>query len=367
MARHAWLVLFLIFLNPYLSAAQSNPLTKKLAHAAELYEANKQKEADEYLVDVLKSNPDFGQGWDMLVALRGKEYEQAQQYKVTTGEQKVTVTTKDKNGKKVDAGVDSMAQQLAQMLNSMSPSKRALSKYLYTIRKALLHSSEAYQASMIWRLYNIDVEVDSNVSRKAIKYYEDAEKEYEAKNYASAARLYRRAIEEQPDFYKAKLYLGDAFYASENYADAIRAFQDGVTAFPDLLEPRKYLTDAYAKMKLYDKALNEAIGAMSVYPDLSMVAKMEDAAYLVGKKIDIRWTPRGVFPNRITTPHIGMPDLNEYADEEKIMPSAPWTFYTGTLERAELHCDEKGSWKMDKVADQGLVNAIGDEIFLWYE
>jgi hypothetical protein len=31
-----------------------------------------------------------------------------------------------------------------------------------------------------------------------------------------------------------------------------------------------------------------------------------------------------------------------------------------------IHCTDKG-WKMEKVNDQGLVNAIGEEIFLWYE
>ena len=31
-----------------------------------------------------------------------------------------------------------------------------------------------------------------------------------------------------------------------------------------------------------------------------------------------------------------------------------------------IHC-EKNRWKMDNVRDQGLVDAIGEEIFSWYE
>jgi len=31
-----------------------------------------------------------------------------------------------------------------------------------------------------------------------------------------------------------------------------------------------------------------------------------------------------------------------------------------------IHCTEHG-WKMDHVKDQGLVDAIGKQIFLWYE
>jgi tetratricopeptide (TPR) repeat protein len=238
--------------------------------------------------------------------------------------------------------VDSLAQQLEQMLNSISPAKLAMSKYMYTIRQALLHSPEAYKSSIIWRVYNVDIEVDSNVSRKALKYYKEAEQEFQARNYASAARLYRRALDEQPAFYKASLYLGDAFYASENYADAIRSFQESAKMFPDQLEPRKYLTDAYSKMKMYDKALQEAIGALSVYPDLSIVAKLNDAAYLANKRLDIGWTSRAVFPNKIERRTSGMPDLNRYSEEEKPKPAEPWTHYTKALERARPYCDTNG-------------------------
>jgi hypothetical protein len=31
-----------------------------------------------------------------------------------------------------------------------------------------------------------------------------------------------------------------------------------------------------------------------------------------------------------------------------------------------IHCTDDG-WQMDQVKDQGLVDAIGEEIFLWYE
>ena len=75
------------------------------------------------------------------------------------------------------------------MLNGMDLSKAARSKFMYTMRQAMLHSPETYKSSMIWRLYHVDAHVDSNVSRKAIKYYEEAEQQYTEKNYASAARL----------------------------------------------------------------------------------------------------------------------------------------------------------------------------------
>lgn len=342
MKRSVVLLLVALLVCPHIIVAQSNPLEKKLETAQKLFNEGSYEKADEYLVKLLDKNPDFGAGWDMLVSVRGAEYEQAR--KNPANRMQVTVSTKNKDGSPGDKAADSMGQRLADMINAMSPTKMAWSKFMYTMRKGLLQSQDAYRSSMMWRKLNVDVDVDSNVSRKALKFYEKAEEEYEAKNYHSAALLYRRAIDEQPDFYKAKLYLGDALYASENYADAMVSFKEGVRQFPDQLEPHKYLTDAYAKSKLYDQSLEEAINTMSVYPDVSMLSKLDDAAYLNNKKIDIKWTPRAVFPNKMAVKEEGaLPDLNVYSEkEDKEKPSEPWNYYVAALEKAKPYTNAKG-------------------------
>src|SRR5690606_35572773 len=115
------------------------------------------------------------------------------------------------------------------------------------------------------------------VSSKAIKFFNKAEEEFKNKNYNKAGEYYQRAIEYQPDFYKALLYLGDTYYFMNNYIEAINKFKQCSEKYPHFLEPRKYLVDAYRKEGLYDKSYEEAIEAVLVYPDLSMFAKMEDA------------------------------------------------------------------------------------------
>jgi hypothetical protein len=40
--------------------------------------------------------------------------------------------------------------------------------------------------------------------------------------------------------------------------------------------------------------------------------------------------------------------------------------YLNNEDMGVIHCTDNG-WRMDKVQDQELVNAIGEEIFLWYE
>lgn len=318
--------------------AQSNPLDKKLEKAKELAENKKYKESDEYLTDLLEKNPEYGAGWDLLANIRYAEYEESKMSDNLFGG-KMTVTTKDKNGKEIP-GNDSLAQSLMKMLNKIKPSERAYNGFLYGMRQGAASSLDADMCSSYLRKLNIDIEIDTNVSKKALKYFNEAEKEFENKNYNGAALLYKRAAEEQPDFYKARLYMGDCFYFTGNYAEAINVFKEATEKFPFLLEPRKYLTDAYAKAKLYDKALEAAIGSTMVYPDLSMFQKLDDAAYMAGKKLDVKWTPRGILPNKIedTTEE----NLNEYKPQKPWIAKGPWVFYEKAGNNIQDYCNKKG-------------------------
>lgn len=318
--------------------AQSNPLDKKMEKVYNLVEKAKYKDASEYLEKILENNPEYGKGWDYLSKLRYKEYKDA---KATDGifSGNITVTTKEK-GKDKKVENDSLANALMELLSKYSPSKIAYSKYIYTFRQALLTSEDAYQSSAILRSLFIDTPTDTAVSKKALKYYNDAESEFAKKNYENAAKLYKRATEEQPDFFKASLYMGDCFYFTENYPSAAEAFRNAVKTFPNLLEPRKYLIDSYAKQQLYDKSMEECIQAMTIYPDLSVAVKMDDAAYYQNKKIDFKWTPRLVFPNKIIDTTIST--LNEYKPEKTPIVKDPWNFYQKALENIKPFCNKKG-------------------------
>lgn len=325
-----------------------------------LLDQKKYKDADESLEKLLTEYPDFGKGWDVLSRLRFKEYKDAKAMDGIFSQ--LTVTTETKKGKEKDqAQADSISKALLKTLSQLSPSKLAYSKYLFTMRKALLSSDDAYDCSAKLRNLNVDVDVDTMVNKKALKYYADAEEEFGKKNYDNAAKLYKRALEEQPDFYKAGLYLADCFYFTQNYPAAAEAFKNASNRFPALLEPRKYLIDSYAKQKLYDKCISEAIACMSVYPDLSVVVKMDDAAYLLDKKFSFKWTPRAVFPNvmRDTTESA----FNVFVPKEERKVPEPWTFYQASFEKIKPFCDQNGI----VVQANSLTGARYMEVFGWEE
>ncbi len=341
------------------AAAQSNPLDKMLVKGQELLNDGKFDDAEKYVVGLLKTNPDYGDGWDLLAAITYKQYEQSKALSISLSGG-FSVEAKDENGKKVK-GADSLLKSVNDFLKDFNPKKKAYNKFLYTMRKATCSSREAYQSSVFIRTMNVDVEVDSNVSKKALKYFSEAEAEFANKNYNNAATLYKRACEEQPDFYKAHMYLGDCYYATKNYTDAIISFKAARDKFPFLLEPRKYLIDAYGKTYLYDKCVDEAVQTMLIYPDLSMLQKLEDAAYMDHRKVDIKWTPRAVLPNVVEKK--GLHDINSYTDGDDTVVLAPWIAYTAALEKISSFCDTNGI----VIKPTGLTRSKYLEVYSWEE
>jgi tetratricopeptide (TPR) repeat protein len=243
--------------------AQSNKLDKKMEKAQDLVDKGKYNDADEYVVKILNDHPEYGSGWDYLRMIRYKEYKESKQSDNLFSNMTITTTTKDKNGKDVPGG-DSLTNALMDMLTKVKPSKVAFNKYIYTLRLGTLMADDAHNCSVYIRTNFIDTPVDTAVSKKALKYFNNAEEEFQKKNYDQAAKLYKRAIDEQPDFYKASLYLGDCYYAMDNYTDAITSFKAAMDRFPNLIEPRKYLVDAYLKDKFFSNALDECISSMKV-------------------------------------------------------------------------------------------------------
>jgi tetratricopeptide (TPR) repeat protein len=337
--------------------AQSNPLDKKLEKAKELVNKGKVEKADEFLVDLLKEHPDYGDGWDYLVKLRYEAYEDSK--KSDNLFANLTITTTDKQGKAIKN--DSLAGELTQLLSNVSPSKTAFNKFLYTARLATASSLDADASSYYLRILMVDQEVDTAVSKKALKFFDDAEEEFSKKNYNSAAKLYQRAIEIQPDFYKASLYLGDCFYFLEDYLNAIKYFKSASEKFPTFLEPRKYLIDAYYKQGLFQEAINESINSFKVYPDFSIYNKLENATYYNNKIVDIRWTPRGCLPNKVPADSL-VKKYNEYTPEGETV-KGPWTAYKNALQPIKNYCDAKGKI----VKPNNLTTSKYLEIYSWEE
>jgi tetratricopeptide (TPR) repeat protein len=355
--KKIFLTLVFFSFTTYLVCAQSNPLDKKLEKAKDLVSKGKIEKADEFLVDLLKEHPDYGDGWDYLVKLRYKEFEDSK--KSDNLFANLTVTTKDKQGNLVNN--DSLTNSLSEILSNVKPSKVAFSKFLYTARLATASSIDADASSYYLRAYFVDKEVDTAVSKKALKFFNEAEEEFSKKNYSTAAKLYQRAVEQQPGFYKASLYLGDCFYFLEDYVNAIQYFKNASQKFPTFLEPRKYLIDAYYKQGLLQEAIDESVNSFKVYPDFSIYSKLENAAYHHNKKVDIKWTPRACLPNKVPS-DLSVEKYNEYKPNEEAVKGI-WSAYRNAGQSIKSYCDPKGKI----VKPNNLTTSKYLEIYSWEE
>lgn len=334
--------------------AQTNKFEKRMEKVYDLLEKNNVEKADEELSEVLDDFPDYGKGWDLLTKIKKHQYENAPQS--TMGGLTVEVV----NDGDSDGSTDSLAAELSKLLGGINLKDMYYRDYLTTMRKGLLYSDDAYECAIFMRMMYFDQMVDTNVSKKALKYYNKAESEFVGKNYNTAAKEYQRAVDEQPDFYKAQLYLGDSYYALENYEEAARVFDKLSKDYPYQIEPKKYAADSYAHMGMLDEAVNISISTMWVYPDLVVKMKLRDFAYYIDKVVQIEGLFRPIFPNSITLPYNG--DLMSLSEKQEVKEENKyWEYYIEAKEKISSYCDSNGVI----VKSNDLTDAKYLEVYSW--
>ncbi len=71
----------------------------------------------------------------------------------------------------------------------------------------------------------ISILASASYAQKERKFIREGNRNYDKEKYAHSEVLYRKAIEKQPNSFKASFNLGDALYKQEKYEDAADQFQ----------------------------------------------------------------------------------------------------------------------------------------------
>lgn len=339
-----------ILFMPLLGFSQNEDIEKRMDKVNTLISKNKVDKAAEKLEDILDDYSTYGAGWDLLSKIRYSQWDRSKKND-SGGQVVVTVEGKDN-----DEETTKMASDLAEMLNGISPAKIAYNKYINTLRKATLFSNDSYYSSILLRSDRVKVDVDTNLNKKAIMLFNKGEISFQNKNFQEAAENYQKAIDVQPNFYKARLYLGDSYYYKRDYVKAIQKFNEAKEAFPRMLEPRKYLVDAYAKEELYQKCQEEAIATFTIYPDGSMKQKLADIVTINKKTLDIKWTQRKCYPNKIK-------NNNKFTFSEETIESNEWSAYKAAKGKIKEYCNVQGI--IEKKNDVTTLKYL--ELYSWEE
>jgi tetratricopeptide (TPR) repeat protein len=202
-------------------------------------------------------------------------------------------------------------------------------RYFIDVCRQSTIESFSYTADMYLRTFLVDYDPDTAVSEKAKAYFKEGEEFFGKEDYELAELNYRKALNEDPNYYKAYLYLGDSFWAREDYDSAIVYFTIAKNMYPDLLEPRKYIVDALIEQGLYYRAKKECLEALTVYPGFDMKLRMQQILLIENKYMEDHRFIRYFYPNDITK-----------KDQREL--NGIWYTYSSAKNKISKYCGEDG-------------------------
>lgn len=344
--------LFAAFTCFYTANAQNADLEKRVEKAEKKLKEGKAEEAEKMLVELAQKYPGYGLVWNKLS--EAQLYVYADKMEKDKSVKGMTITTKDEKGNVIEN--DTLANRLMELLKGIKPSDTYKRQMLYTWRLACTQTLYAYKPAMLIRIYEIDQKKKKDVKDAAWVQFLKAEEEFQKQNYTSASKYYQKAIDLDPTFYKARLYLGDVYYATKRYDLALQQFQEAIKSNPDELEPRKYYFDALMNSQSYEKAYEAGKDAMMIYPDFTQMIKLQDVATDAGRKCNFGWIKRDVLPNSLATAYT--PDKDDI-----VLPmpeNSPWKHYKDALADVKAYSDKKGILTENSVTKQKYL-----EIYSW--
>jgi len=284
--------------------------TKQYNKSVKLYNKGKHDKAIGILDKVQAGNLQNDELWDVRVQMEYGRYINQLQKDISTAQKKFS-GSRDQN-------------------NYINNGKSATYEIemLAACSRATLYCEKQERASMLLRIFLVD-KGEGKPDKEAKEEFDKGEEKFTAKDFNGAIRCYKKAIEIDSTYYKATLYLGDAYFNNEDYDKALLWYKKACDMRPNLLEPRKYLTDAYMKQKNWKEAYDACIEGIAVYPDVGMFIKLEEICDKQGKTFNRHWVSRVNYPNSNAT-------------VQEPVETAPWSYYRQAKTEIKFYCNQDG-------------------------
>ncbi|MEP6789289.1 MAG: tetratricopeptide repeat protein, partial [Acidobacteriota bacterium] len=110
-----------------------------------------------------------------------------------------------------------------------------------------------------------DIPSASNAS-PGDKYFQQAEAVFAQSKYDEAIKLYQKALDADPKFYDAALYIGDCYVSKQDWDNAEKSYQKAIAIDPNRETAYRYSATPFMKQKNYDTALDRYIEAYITDP-----------------------------------------------------------------------------------------------------
>ncbi len=309
---------------------------KEIEKSLKIYKKNSSKGKSK-LKKYINKAPNFGnnRGWEMLLKM---EYQQYSQLKEMFSEMTIEVENEEAE--------DSLNLSTASDMKSTFLRNNE-TRFINSCREAAIFSTSSL-ADFYLRKFLIDFDPDTLVNKKALAYFNEGETFFDKEDFELAKMNYHKAISTDDTFYKAVLYLGDAFYQEHNYDSAIYYFSIAKSLQPQLLEPRKYLIDAFMNKELHVRAKKECLDAFCIYPSNGIKYRYSNILKLENKWLYTHHIKRDFYPNNISD-----------SSQENLLP--PYNTYRTSKTKAKRFTDKEGIITSSQIKDKYL------EVFSWRE
>ncbi len=342
-----------LFLNVAVSAQISKKEQKIFNKSVKMYNKKKYKKANELIDKVIENHRDVPILWRNKVEYCYQDYLANGSINLFSN----MSITYENEGEVEDSEETEKLKGFFQAFMSMSVQKRNLR---FAIREATRYTNTLNFADIYLRILFIDTKypVDQEISQKARDLFNDAEDYFVSSDYNKAAEYFEKALQIEPNYYKARLYKGDCYYMLKEYSRAAPIFSEAAERFPDLLEPQKYYGDALMGMNQYQKAQDAYIDGLLRFPDRSMWLKLSSAADALGKEVESGWVPRECEVSRAENNSVYY-----LGSTDSIYPSY-WNYYLEALENVEEFVDENGILSKNSITDYKTLEAYSWDYML---
>jgi tetratricopeptide (TPR) repeat protein len=131
--------------------------------------------------------------------------------------------------------------------------------------------------------------------------FNEAEKLFNAGKFTEAVPLYQQALNQDPGFTNAALYLGDAWFRQDAFDKAELFFRKATELEPNYARAWRFLGDCYGRMDRLKDAEHAALGAIAADPgDFTAWARLRQVREATSK-------PK---LNRYTWPKVQVPEVS---------------------------------------------------------
>jgi tetratricopeptide (TPR) repeat protein len=311
-----------LILSVFISTISFAQTDKQISKAIKVFDKDYDKGIEKLEKYMGKANPKRIKAWNTLVLMESIRYERDKDIFKDIYVETDSTASEDKDS--TDVSNDDVDDLIDLFKNF--PYNRLVN----LCRKATI-IAESNEGDFRLRKVAIEVlDTDTTFSEKAKDYFEEGQEFFDKEDYELSILNFKKAIKEEPNYYRAYIKLGTSYWNEEKIDSAIKYYNLAKPIQPSYVEPYSYITNLLMSEELFFRAKKECIDALCVLPGLDIKLKFYRILNEENKYMDDHRLLRSFYPNKIGKEQDGLEgilkpyreakdEISKYCDENGII------------------------------------------------